>query len=293
MLIVKVHQLNSIVVVLYRPPDTTSSELRGALSCLDDTLSSLPSPLPSIVICGDLNLRQKHVSWKRSEDGDLVPCVGGHREGETSDRPQASRIIDICQKFGMVQQVDKATRSASGEILDLVFTSDEDLVSYVETEDHLTFTDHAVVTCYTNFKSSGQTDGPEKSYLCENGERYGKLDFHNAPWAQLKEELGKLDWSDLPSEEPNGALNLFHGKVLTVLEKLVPAKKAKPSKYRMPKQRKQFWAKMSKVNDKLGRVSSARQIVRLLKEKKDLEHTLKLSYSQANLKSEKEAVSRI
>ena len=62
MLIVKVHQLNSIVVVLYRPPDTTSSELRGALSCLDDTLSSLPSPLPSIVLCGDLNLRQKHVS---------------------------------------------------------------------------------------------------------------------------------------------------------------------------------------------------------------------------------------
>ena len=74
-------------------------------------------------------------------------------------------IIDICQKFGMVQQVDKATRSASGEILDLVFTSDEDLVSYVETEDHLTFTDHSVVTCYTNFKSSGQTDGPIKLFV--------------------------------------------------------------------------------------------------------------------------------
>ena len=93
-------------------------------------------------------------------------CVAGHRNGDTSDRAQANMIMDICIKYGLVQQVDMATRPASGEILDLVFTSDQDLVSHIEAEDHLTFTDHSVLTCYTSLTPRGSTVSKEKSYLC-------------------------------------------------------------------------------------------------------------------------------
>ena len=113
MLVVKIHQLDSIVVVLYRPPDTTASELQGALKCLDETLSSISAPLPAIVLCGDFNLGSNAVTWRTSNDGDLIPIIAGHREGETSKAKQATMIIDLCQKFGMLQQVNTATRQVT------------------------------------------------------------------------------------------------------------------------------------------------------------------------------------
>ena len=284
----RIHQLDSVIVVLYRPPDTTASELKGALSCLDETLSSLQAPMPSVVLCGDLNLGSSAVKWRRSVDGDLVPVIAGHREGETSGAMQASLLLDLCHKYGLVQQVEGVTRQVSGELLDLVFSSDENLISHVELEDHLAFTDHAIVTCYTTYKSGGQKAVHERSYLCDTGRRYGKLDFHNASWTEIKQELNNLNWSDMMTvakHDPATALEQFHDKVLIVLETLVPARKDK-SKYRMPRKRKQLWTRISKVTERLGKATSVRSMTKLLKEKDLLDKKLKQSYSGANLKSD-------
>ena len=48
-LAVHVHQLNTVIIVLYRPPDTRLSEFSPILSKLDSILSSLPDPTPNIV----------------------------------------------------------------------------------------------------------------------------------------------------------------------------------------------------------------------------------------------------
>ena len=115
------------------------------------------------------------------------------------------------------------------------------------------FTDHAVITCYTTFKTSGQNVIPEKSYLCDTGQRYGNLDFNNAPWPEVRQQLSDIDWSDMMAvvkKDPKAALEQFHDKVLNVLEKTVPARKAK-SKYKMSKERKQLWTRISKVTYRL------------------------------------------
>ena len=84
LLVVKIHQLDMVACVAYRPPDTRISEFSGLLKCLDDTLSSLPSPAPNIVLMGDFNLPHSAVTWKRSEDGLVIPLVAKHREEETA-----------------------------------------------------------------------------------------------------------------------------------------------------------------------------------------------------------------
>jgi hypothetical protein len=38
LLVVKIHQLDTVVCVLYRPPDTRLEEFAGLLKCLDETL---------------------------------------------------------------------------------------------------------------------------------------------------------------------------------------------------------------------------------------------------------------
>ena len=68
------------------------------------------------------------------------------------------------------------------------------------------------------------------------------LDFHQAPWSQIRERLSKVEWNDLEKAaktDIDEALNIYHSRVLEILEDLVPAKKPILEKYRMPKLRKQ------------------------------------------------------
>ena len=88
LLVVKVHQLDTLVCVLYRPPDTRIEEFSEVLHCLDNTLSSLPTPTPTVILMGDINLPQSCISWRRSEEGILVPTVAGHRDTETAGGKQ-------------------------------------------------------------------------------------------------------------------------------------------------------------------------------------------------------------
>ena len=144
LLIVKIHQLDTIVCLAYRPPDTRLSEFKGLLKCLDDTLSSLEAPAPNIILLGDFNLPHTSVTWNRSEDGLIVPTVASHREEETAggkqDRLQAQQLIDMASKHFLLQEVLEPTHAV--EVLDLVFSNNCELISGVTVESWPSFTDH-------------------------------------------------------------------------------------------------------------------------------------------------------
>ena len=293
----KIHKLNTIVAVLYRPPDTRLGDLSGALTCLDETLAFLPSPLPSVVLCGGLNLRSEVVTWRREEEeGFLVPDVAEHRATETDggkqDRLQAREILNLVEKYGMTQQVEHPTHGK--ETLDVVFTSDQNLVSHVDVNFFPTFTDHGVVTCDTTLTSGGEAGSRPRGYLCDTGRRYGALDFHKAPWPEIREGLAALDWAGFKEhahENLTQALNQY--RVLAVLEELVPEKKGFNRKPKMSKQRKYLWGRLNKVNLRLMHSTSVSTIGKLLKERRDLELKLRQSYTEENLKEENEAIPKI
>ena len=194
---VKVHQLDTVVCVMYRPPDTRIEEFTEMLKYLDHTLSSLPTPSPTVIFMGDMNLPQSCISWRRSEDGLLVPHVAGHRETETAggkqDRLQAQHLIDLATKHSLLQEVDQVTHGV--EILDLVFTNNCELLSSIAVENWPIFTDHRLVVASTNYQHSQQDTVKKKQYLCDTGKRYDALNFHQAPWTEIKVEL--INWSHL------------------------------------------------------------------------------------------------
>ena len=151
-----IHQLDTVVCLVYRPPDTRLEEFAGLLQVIDNTLSQLASPTPTIILMGDFNLPKTCISWKWSDDGILVPLVAGHRDEETAggkqDRLQAQQLIDLSSKFCLLQEVDKATHVV--ELLDLVFTNNCDLICSTEVEDWPAFTDLLSVIATT---ASGKT----------------------------------------------------------------------------------------------------------------------------------------
>ena len=300
MIIVKVHQLDTVVCVLYRPPDTRGEEFACVLKCLDSTLSSLPSPTPNILVMGDFNFPQTCIKWKQcSEEGLLVPLVAGHRDGETSggkqDRLQAQRLVDLATKHCLLQQVDTPTHGV--EVLDLIFSNSCELLNSVEVEKFEKFSDHSLVVANTAYKHNQGEQQLEQQYLCDTGKRYSALNFHKAPWAEIKEELAKVDWKNMEEVAkscPSSALIEFHSKVLGVLEHLVPIKSKKSSgRPKMDRKRRLLWRRLTKVRKKFKTASTISKVTECMQLMWELESQLSEDYKATNIQEEDEAVFRI
>ena len=298
LLVVQVHQLDTVLAVLYRPPDTKLQEFKPVLKKLDDIFTNLHTPTPIITLAGDLNFPKGIIEWGYSEEGFLSPIVHNHREGEIlggkQDRLQASQLIDLASKHSMIQQVDKVTHGR--EILDLVFTNDCDLISSVEVEDWPTFTDHKLINLSVSYKNKQIRQIIETQSLCETGQRYKNLNFLLAPWDNIKEELEKINWEEMEMEpDSDTKLTVFHDKILSILERLVPAKKkpTKKAKLKINRFRKNIWRRHSKLKKNILKESSSKKLLQLIEKKRELEEQLKADYNAENAMEEDRAILNI
>ena len=119
------------------------------------------------------------------------------------------------------------------EILDLIFSNNEDLVSSVSVEAWPAFTDHSVVSAVVSYKLEKEQD-LEESHLLESGRRLKKLNFNKAPWPEIQAELRIVDWSpmvELADQGPVAAHEWFIEKLLPLLEKHVPVRGPKKNIY--------------------------------------------------------------
>ena len=294
LLVLKVHSLNTILAVLYRPPDTRLAEFSPMLTELDKLLADLPSPSPTLVMMGDLNLPASVMQWHRI-DGCLVPAVNNHRKDETDDglqvRLQAQKLCDLMLSHHMAQYVDQPTHNV--EVLDLVFTSDQELVSHISTESFPSFTDHKVLSVKVNYLL-GKKPIRDEMFLLDSGCRLRKLDFSKAPWPNIRRELGKLDWSPiskLATVSPTLAHSWFLYQILPVLESLVPKRReGGGGRNRQHRKRKLIWRKLSKIKDQMNRATSVQKLSKLLQDRQDLEVELKLLYSAHTEESEAKVI---
>ena len=248
LLVVMVHQLNIVVAVVGRPPNTRISEFSDILSKLDSVLDDLPTPTPTITVMGDFNFPKSSILWSRcdGDDSDLVPLVSGHRDGETVDGKQdglqAARLCDLAVKHSLIQQVDIPTHGI--EILDLVLTNNHDLVSSISVEAWPRFTDHRIVTAYVSYQLGADTDTAE-THLLDCGRRLKALNFNKAVWVEIQAELSEIDWAEMEEvakTSSTAALNVFMEELVPLLERHVPVKIArKKSRNKIDRKRKLLW----------------------------------------------------
>ena len=296
LLAVYVHQLNTLVAVLYRPPDTKFSEFMPVLYKLDNLLSTeLEDPLPKVVLMGDFNFQDRTVSWSRSDDGLLVPLVHGHRQPSASDGPQvrqqAAKLCEVVLKHSLLQQVDQVTHGK--EVLELIFSNNEDLVSSVSVEAWPSFTDHNLVTANVTYTLEHEKS-KEENHLLEAGRRLKKLNFNKAPWENIKAELRQQDWEPmkvLANDSPTAAHTYLMDTLIPILERLVPARVSNQGKLNKPQKcRKLLWRKLSKVVKNIEKASSITKLSKLIQDKWDLEQQLKSQYISLNSQEESKVV---
>ena len=130
---------NLFLINLYRQPDdvvggrrSTWKEFKQALDQIRSTLSSMPSPIPETVICGDFNL--PHAAWPEGEAG-----TGASKD----EKAMIKDLKYLSDEFFLFQQVQESTHKRKN-VLDLIFCNNPAFVHSYQCSQSI-FSDHHIV----------------------------------------------------------------------------------------------------------------------------------------------------
>ena len=143
---------------MYRHPTCPITEFNDIILKTKSYIMALPSPLPNIIMFGDLNF--PNIDWSCS----------------TTSCPMAAPLIDLAGLLFLTQQVKEHTRKLN--ILNLFFCPD-DLVNYTTTTDTFLF-DHRIINVST-FIPVPQTI-PVAQSPNRSSNVFEKIYFNRADW---------------------------------------------------------------------------------------------------------------
>lgn len=289
MLGVQIKDPNLLILVIYRQPDdrvgghrSTSVQFSRALAALRRTLSSLPSPNPDVVLCGDLNL--PHAIWPHA----------GIRSGATADeRRMIEDLSRLTDEYFLNQVINKPTHR-SGNTLDLVFVNNEAMIhSYTCTptqqSDHF-FVECACLSSCTSNNQSRELPEPEKLQ---------SLNFHSesVDWETLQVKLDDVNWvAELASCQPQNKTDHIIDVCYNIAKDLVPPRKkysSVPASSRIPRDRKNLMRKRSRKLKQLEKATSPKKQQTIRDELVAIEKQLIKSHQQDREEDELKAVNAI
>ena len=102
-----IEKLNTINIVIYRPPDAGSSAFKAIIEQTKTLLENMNTPEPTVIITGDFNFRS--VKWNRGTHGGCRWEITG-AQMTRDERDQFSKLMELTDKYNLVQAIEESTR---------------------------------------------------------------------------------------------------------------------------------------------------------------------------------------
>merc|ERR1712055_205986 len=128
MIAIKIPNIQTINIVVYRPPDTKSIDFNIILDNIQGILKELKTPEPTVILSGDFNF--PFVKWKRLQNSGCTWEYIPNTNATTDEKLQFEKLIRICNNQCMIQVIEEPTRGKN--TLDLMFTNEPNLVTAVD-----------------------------------------------------------------------------------------------------------------------------------------------------------------
>ena len=107
MVAINIPELQTINIVVYRPPDTKKNEFDVILDEIEKIYKNTQKPEPTIILSGDFNF--PFVKWNRMPSGG---CTWRYKKGTKvtkDEKRQFRRLMKICDEQCMLQVVEEET----------------------------------------------------------------------------------------------------------------------------------------------------------------------------------------
>ena len=185
---VEMPDIQTLNIVVYRPPDTKSHEFNPILSEIKNILQNLEKPEPTIILSGDLNF--PFVKWTRLQDNSCSWEYKPHTNATTDEKQQFESLYEICSNYFMLQMIEEPTRGKN--TLDLMFTNEVNIVTAVEVTES-SYSDHNIIEMSTNYSlTEKEKCNIEKSE--DTGFRSLNFRTKTVKWTNISELIENTDW---------------------------------------------------------------------------------------------------
>ena len=230
-------ELNVYVVAVYRPPSSSPDSDK----CLHEFLNSFCLER-EVVILGDFNLPS--LSWESSNPSSCATVCD-------------TQFFNTFNSLGLTQWVRTPTYPRSGNILDLILTTEDDRIGSAVILPPLPGCDHCPTLCEYVFDYACTPDQP--------GPQIRK--WHRGRYDRISRELGNIDWDEaFLNCDIHKMYKQFTDILNPLIEDFVPLYEPKtnpspPWKTNPPRslraRRKQAWENYKEVRHRLGRNTGA------------------------------------
>ena len=221
MLAINIERLNTINIVIYRPPDTTLNAFTRIIKELENILECIKPPEPNIIITGDFNF--PFIKWIRK------PCNGCRWEyipGASASRDEKSQFIKLIlllDKFNLIQSIEEPTRG--NNTLDLVFTNNIDIFIDIGVTKSL-LSDHSIIEISTSYKDNQKVEYERTKHQGETDLQHLNYRNENISWSTINEKIKEISWKKLfEGKDVKICTEVFISRIRHICSKYIPHKK--------------------------------------------------------------------
>ena len=280
--------MNCVVVGIYRPPDSKSSNFNYVIDGISQALDKLQAPIPDIHVMGDFNF--PFLKWKYTSGINIPTIVPG--SGVTSDEQlQAKHVLQFAESHMLSQMVSQPTRI--NNILDLCFTNNVELYHEINIHD-TSLSDHNLIDLVMQYRSENK----ETPTTGEKLTGFRALNFFSddTNWSQLEKNINTVEWDkELKNLSPDETLKHIIDRIINLCKGCVPlSKKSSTRKHHIPKYNRILMRRKKTINQRLSRNNVPDKTrLKLNKEKYTIEAKLRASHIESRLNEENKAIASI
>ena len=230
-----ISSIQTVNIVIYRPPKTASEEFNIILEKLRDIMNVIRNPDPTIIMSGDFNF--PFVKWTRLPNYSCSWEYIANTNATKDEKQQFEKLMEICSHQCMLQIIQEPTRE--GNTLDLIFTNETALVKEIEVN-KTTLSDHNCIeisTCYKIRDKANKTEG-KKGLTCT----HRLLNFHSSTtnWKSIYEQVKRTPWrSILQDKDTIDGSKEFESTLSSIFIENIPKRIIRPN-HSIPRERKKL-----------------------------------------------------
>ena len=299
-LAVKVKNFETLVICMYRPPDTNLEQFKESLEtvqeAIDETMKTDPK-CRTILQLGDYNF--PFLKWPNGTIYEnKIP-----EEKKADVKKQAEAFLEYCQENSLVQYCLTPTRGKN--ILDLILTNNQTLINNYTTIVNKQFSDHFVLKVWLNVSYNQETKQPRKYPYTTNLYQYDFEQADDEDWLRYDAMLATVDFEEEVKGMNTGQrLRRFYEVLEGTTKEIFKKKKEfeddtektetnnKPKNF-IPKRIRSLMKRKSKLSQKILASIKWWKTVEMEEELENIEMELDEEYKKKKMKAENDAIKKI
>ena len=298
MIAVYIKALNTINIVIYRPPKTKGDDFNCILDKVENIFNSMGIPNPTILLTGDFNF--PFVEWNCNASGNFNGCTYDYNANVNTtldEKRQFERLTNLVSQYSLLQAISEPTREENGKssTLDLIYTNEIDLITEIGIYPSC-MSDHHTVEITTNYKPNIIRNSNKEAQDNDKGLR--DLNFYSKEinWKEVNKRIKDIDWYKI--QESKSMLELLEyimERIMEICKSFIPKKREgkKNAGRRIPKARKKLLGRMKMIKRDLKKAISNSKKDELNRKIQDVEQKLIDERRKESLENEKRVVEQM